>query len=71
MIIIPLSKQDRCDHPGCAAEGRVRVMLARLDLVFCGHHFRRHEGNLFLAGFTVNDDTRDELTARPADVEGH
>lgn len=68
-IIIPLSKQDRCDHPGCSASAHVRVMLGRLDLVFCGHHYRRHEGALFLSGFLINDDTRAELVRRPADIE--
>lgn len=68
-IIIPLSKRDRCDQGECGAQAHVRVMKDRLDLVFCGHHYRDHEDALFLSGWTINDDTRDTLTTRPADIK--
>ena len=32
----------------------------RLDLLFCGHHFRAHEAKLVAAGATVQDE-RDRI----------
>lgn len=31
---------DRCDQ--CGAQAQVRAVLAAGDLLFCGHHGRRH-----------------------------
>lgn len=70
-IIIPLAKTDRCDCRDCSAEARVRVVRDGLDLVFCAHHFAKLADALFLDGWEINDDTRSELTLRPADVDGH
>ena len=36
-----LTPADRCDR--CGAQGRVRVLLATGDLVFCGHHAKVYE----------------------------
>jgi hypothetical protein len=66
--VIPLTKADRCDR--CGAEGHVRLVKDGLDLVFCAHHYRTHDIALSFAGFLINDDTRDTLTTRPADVRG-
>jgi hypothetical protein len=68
VIIIPLTKHDRCDR--CGTEGRVRLVLGPHDLVFCAHHYAEHADALLFAGWQVNDDQRAALTARPADVRG-
>jgi hypothetical protein len=68
IMVIPLTSRDRCDR--CGAEGRIRLVLGPNDLVFCAHHYHDHEEALFFAGWSINDDTRAALTARPADVRG-
>lgn len=41
----PLTAADRCDR--CGAQAYVRVRLAAGgELLFCGHHGRRHEDKL-------------------------
>jgi hypothetical protein len=66
--VAPLTKADRCDR--CGAEGAIRLVKDGLDLVFCAHHYRKHDIALSFAGFLINDDRRDALTTRPADVRG-
>jgi hypothetical protein len=66
--VIPLTKADRCDR--CGAEGHVRLVKDGRDLVFCAHHYRKHDLALAFAGFLINADTRAALTTRPADVSG-
>lgn len=40
-----LTAQDRCDR--CRAQAYVRIVLfSGLDLLFCAHHFAKHEGVL-------------------------
>ena len=41
---IPPPEADRCDR--CGAQGKIRVVLAGGDLVFCGHHARAYDAKL-------------------------
>lgn len=61
-----LKVADRCDR--CQAQAFVLVMLAGGPLLFCGHHFHRHQPALAGAGATVVVDNRKQLTARPSNV---
>lgn len=52
-----LTARDRCDAD-CSAQAYVRVTLATGALLFCGHHYRRHEVALAQTpGVTVEDFT--------------
>jgi len=47
-----LNANDRCD--GCGARAAVRVWLPKdLELLFCSHHYTRHEPALISQGATV------------------
>lgn len=51
-----LSVQDRCDR--CQAQAYVRVVLpGGADLLFCGHHWSRHEVALRPRAEQVIDET--------------
>jgi hypothetical protein len=51
-----LSTTDRCDR--CAAQAYVRVVLpGGVDLLFCGHHWSRHEPVLRAQAVEVVDET--------------
>jgi hypothetical protein len=39
-----LTNADRCDR--CGAQAYVRVVLAKGELMFCGHHAKAYEGKL-------------------------
>ena len=39
-----LTTADRCDR--CGAQARVRVVLTKGDLTFCGHHAKAYETKL-------------------------
>ncbi|MFC4944135.1 DUF7455 domain-containing protein [Pseudonocardia sp. GCM10023141] len=43
-IAMPLTAMDRCDR--CGAQAKVRVVLAAGELLFCGHHTRKHSEKL-------------------------
>lgn len=61
----PLTAQDRCDA-NCSAQAYVRVTLAEGVLLFCGHHYRRHEPALAQRpGVKVEDFTGDIPEGRP------
>lgn len=49
----------RCDR--CNAEGRVLVTKGSGRMVFCAHHYRRHEDALAVDGWKVVADSRAEL----------
>lgn len=52
-----LSRRDRCDR--CGAQAYVRANLPDADgmaLLFCNHHFRRHELALVAAGAEILDE---------------
>jgi hypothetical protein len=68
----PLVLQDRCDR--CGAQAFVRVarkaflqpgMFDPNDLIFCGHHYGRHELELMQQGFVLMSDQRAEINAKP------
>ena len=60
-----LSASDRCDR--CSAQAYVRVVLpGGADLLFCGHHWSRHEGALRDRATEVVDETH-RLTESPAE----
>ncbi|CAB4821360.1 MAG: hypothetical protein F2763_00855 [Actinobacteria bacterium] len=59
-----LSATDRCDR--CNAQAYVRVILhGGSDLLFCGHHWSRHELVLRPRAATIVDETH-RLTDAPA-----
>lgn len=51
----PLKATDRCDS--CGAQAYIRVVLAGGDLLFCGHHGRRHEPKLRPLALEWHDET--------------
>jgi hypothetical protein len=51
-----LSATDRCDR--CSAQAFVRVVLpGGADLLFCGHHWTRHEAVLRPQAVEILDET--------------
>ena len=58
-----LTHDDRCDR--CGAQAFVRVLLANGDLLFCGHHGRRHGDVLAEVALAVEDYT-ETINARPS-----
>jgi len=68
----PLVLQDRCDQ--CGAQAFVRVarraflqpgLFDHRDLIFCGHHYVKHELALMQQGFAITSDQRSEINAKP------
>lgn len=51
----PLTAQDRCDR--CNAQAYVRVTLPSGELLFCAHHWSRHEDALRPKAIEVHDQT--------------
>jgi hypothetical protein len=61
-----LSATDRCDR--CAAQAYVRVVLhGGADLLFCGHHWSRHETALRPKASEVFDETHRLVEVPPTD----
>lgn len=54
----PLTLQDRCDRCGAQAFVRTSVMATDklVDLLFCGHHFAKHEAKLREISLNVLDE---------------
>ena len=61
----PLKATDRCDS--CGAQAYIRVVLAEGELLFCGHHGRRHEAKLRPIAVEWHDET-DRLIPQPTPV---
>ncbi|SDS91970.1 hypothetical protein [Jiangella sp. DSM 45060] len=59
----PLKATDRCDS--CGAQAYIRVVLNEGELLFCGHHGRRHEAKLRPIAVEWHDET-DRLQPQPA-----
>lgn len=55
-----LDKSDRCDR--CGAQAYVSALVRGTWLVFCGHHFRKHEEAIRRVAVTVVDE-RDAIPA--------
>ncbi|MBK6763578.1 MAG: hypothetical protein IPG68_10055 [Micrococcales bacterium] len=52
----PLTASDRCDR--CGAQAYVRVVLSSGgELLFCGHHARKHLPALEPLAATIHDET--------------
>ncbi|MBC9945153.1 hypothetical protein ICL81_11675 [Leucobacter sp. cx-328] len=51
----PLSALDRCDS--CGAQAYVRAILGGSELLFCGHHAKRHEEKLRPMAEAWHDET--------------
>jgi len=51
----PLTAADRCDR--CGAQAYLRVVLPTGELLFCGHHARRHASALADVAVHVQDET--------------
>ena len=58
----PLSALDRCDS--CGAQAYVRVVLNGSELLFCGHHAKRHEAKLRPQAEAWHDETSRLVDAR-------
>jgi N-acetylmuramic acid 6-phosphate (MurNAc-6-P) etherase len=60
----PLTLSDRCDS--CAAQAFVAaIMTTGLELLFCGHHYRKNEAALVSQGARVHDE-RERINAKPS-----
>jgi hypothetical protein len=46
-----LTRADRCDR--CGAQAAVRVVLESSELLFCGHHARKHNAALLEIGAQI------------------
>ena len=54
-VAAPLTRLDRCDRCGAAAQ--VRALLpAGGELLFCGHHGREHAPRLRASGASLSPD---------------
>lgn len=62
---VTLTGADRCDR--CGAQALVAVKVAGVPLLFCGHHFGRHEVVLAAAGGSVLVDEREWV--KPSGME--
>ena len=50
-----LTKQDRCDAD-CDAQARVLVKGLEGELLFCGHHYAKHEEKLIEFSYEIVDE---------------
>ena len=50
-----LTKQDRCDAD-CEARARVLVKGIEGELLFCGHHYAKHETKLIEFSYEIVDE---------------
>jgi hypothetical protein len=53
--LVPLTAADRCDR--CGAQAYVRVVLPVGELLFCGHHARKHASAYGDVALQVQDET--------------
>jgi len=60
----PLNLSDRCDS--CAAQAFVAAtMTSGSELLFCGHHYRKHEAALIAQGACIHDE-RHRINEKPS-----
>ena len=50
----PLVLADRCDR--CGSQAFVRVFIGESELMFCGHHYTKHEAGLAGSATHVQDE---------------
>ena len=58
-----LSLQDRCDS--CGAQAFVRAVFMNGELLFCGHHWRKHEEHAAPKAIEV-DNFLDKINVKPS-----
>ena len=58
----PITCLDRCDS--CGAQAYVRVVLGGSELLFCGHHAKKHEAKLRPMAEVWHDETSRLVDAR-------
>lgn len=58
----PIIGLDRCDS--CGAQAYVRVVLGGSELLFCGHHAKKHEAKLRPMAEVWHDETSRLVDAR-------
>ena len=58
----PITGLDRCDS--CGAQAYVRVVLGGSELLFCGHHAKKHEAKLRPMAEVWHDETSRLVDAR-------
>lgn len=51
----PITGLDRCDS--CGAQAYVRAVLSGSELLFCGHHAKKHESKLRPIAEVWHDET--------------
>lgn len=57
--------EDRCDE--CGAQAFVKVINPKdHTLEFCAHHYAKHEQVLFVQGFIIDEDIRENINAKPS-----
>jgi ribosomal protein S14 len=54
---------DRCDS--CGAQAFVLVKMLAGELMFCGHHYKKHQEKLDNEAFEIVDE-RDAINAKPS-----
>ena len=59
-----LSRSDRCDR--CPAQAFVLVKGVAGELMFCGHHYAKHEVELIRFAYEVVDD-REWINSKPSE----
>ena len=59
----PLNLSHRCDR--CGAQAFVRVTLNAGELLFCGHHYAKHEPTIGPLALKVQDE-RDRINEKPS-----
>jgi hypothetical protein len=55
----PLLPVDRCDR--CGAQAYVRIMVGYLDVLLCGHDYKKHAEHVVMAGYGVHDERENLL----------
>jgi hypothetical protein len=53
--LAPLTAADRCDR--CGAQAYLRVVLPTGELLFCGHHARKHATAFADVALHIQDET--------------
>jgi hypothetical protein len=59
---LSLQVADRCDR--CGAQAFVVAIILGVRLLFCGHHFRKHEDAIRRVAVRVNDE-RERINGKP------
>jgi hypothetical protein len=51
-----LTRNDRCDAPGCPAQAWVIAKFVTGELYFCGHHFDKYEVSIIRDSYDIVDE---------------